>query len=67
MAGKCPSCQAAITNVDLKGPTIGNQVFGPLLRGYMAVCPRCQAIVGVMADPHAIAAEVAEKILGKKR
>ena len=69
MAARCPSCGSAIANVDLVGPHIGNSVFGPFMSGYLAVCPltTCRAVLGVIPDPHAIAAEAAKLILGKKR
>lgn len=67
MSGKCPACQQRIANVDLKGPHIGNSVFGPIKRGFVAVCPRCQTILGVVPDTTAIAAEVVEMLQNPKR
>jgi hypothetical protein len=65
MAAKCPKCEAEISNVDLVGTTIGNSVFGPQLRGAMAVCPRCRSVLGVTIDPVALVRDVA-KALGVK-
>lgn len=61
---KCPACGSTISHVDLKGPTIGNQVVGPLLPGWMAVCPNlgCQAVLGVVNDPEALASRVTQKL-----
>ena len=66
---KCPHCGQQITSVDLEGTTIGNKVFGPLMAGRLAVCPnlQCRKVLGVIADPAAIAAEVAKVLQGKNR
>ena len=62
---KCPKCEQTIPNVNLVGPTVGNNVFGPLLSGYTAVCPRCRSVLGVTVDPQAIARQVAKALGGK--
>lgn len=59
---KCPNCAQQISNVDLKPGPVGNQVFGPLVTGFIAVCPRCQAVLGVMNDANAIAKKVVEML-----
>jgi hypothetical protein len=68
MNGKCPSCGQRIGHVDLERGPVGNGVVGPLVAGYVAVCPTfsCRAVLGVMADPDAIAKKVIEAITGKK-
>lgn len=60
MTMKCPKCGRTIPGVDMIGPTVGNQVVGPLLDGYVAVCPRCRSILGVTVDPSAIAQQVTD-------
>lgn len=59
--GKCPGCQEMIAP-DLRRGPIGNQGFGPLVVGFIAVCPRCQTILGVLSDPDNIAAMVMTKL-----
>lgn len=61
---KCPHCQQNISSPDLKGPTIGNKTFGPLLVGYTAVCTNlaCQAVLGVTPDPQWIVDQVLKKL-----
>jgi hypothetical protein len=63
MAGKCPKCENTISNVDLQGPTIGNSVFGPLVPGMTAVCPRCRTVLGVTVDPVALKREIVKEVL----
>jgi hypothetical protein len=55
---KCPNCERTFSNVNLQGPTIGNTVSGPLLSGYTAVCPLCQAVLGVTVNPDVIVKQV---------
>ncbi len=68
MNAKCPRCSLRISTVDLECGPVGNQLVGPLVAGYVAVCPiiTCRAVLGVMPDPDAIAAMVAAKLSGKK-
>lgn len=66
MNGKCPKCEQIITNVNLEHGPIGNAVTGPLVPGYVAICPRCRTVLGVMPDPASIVRQVVEKITGKK-
>jgi hypothetical protein len=68
MNAKCPRCGLRISAVDLERGQVGNQVGGPLVAGYVALCPiiTCRAVLGVMPDPDAIAAMVAAKLSGKK-
>jgi hypothetical protein len=68
MNGKCPSCGQRLGHIDLERGPIGNTVVGPLVSGYVAVCPRfdCRAVLGVMADPDAIAQQVVKKLSGKR-
>jgi hypothetical protein len=65
MNAKCPSCDKAISNVNLERGPLGNSVFGPLVHGYAALCPTCRAVLGVMPDPANIAEMVAKKLGGK--
>jgi hypothetical protein len=55
-----------ITNVNLEHGPVGNTVTGPLVLGYVATCPRCRAVLGVMANPDSIVNKVVEKLTGKK-
>ena len=66
MNAKCPSCGQVITNVNLEHGPVGNPVSGPLVSGYVATCPRCRAVLGVMANPDSIVNKVVEKLTGKK-
>jgi hypothetical protein len=67
MNAKCPSCDKAISNVNLERGPLGNSVFGPLVPGYAALCPTCRAVLGVMPDPDTIAQKVVDMLGGKKR
>ena len=58
MIMKCPKCEQTIPRVELVGPTVGNEVVGPSLNGYVAVCPRCRSVLGVTVDPSAIVRQV---------
>jgi hypothetical protein len=66
MNGKCPKCEQVITSVHLERGPVGNTVSGPLVAGYVAICPRCRTVLGVMPDPDSIAQKVADKLSGKK-
>jgi hypothetical protein len=57
---KCPKCEQTIPSVELVGPTVGNQVIGPLLSGYVAVCPHCRSVLGVVVDPSDTARQVTD-------
>jgi len=61
-SGKCPKCEQIIGRPDLEHGPIGNQVSGPLLSGFTAVCPRCRTILGVLPDTDAIANAVAGRL-----
>ncbi|MEY9131846.1 hypothetical protein ABIE79_003313 [Bradyrhizobium diazoefficiens] len=65
MNGKCPSCDKAISSVNLAPGPLGNSLTGPLIAGFVALCPTCRAVLGVLPDPDAIARQVAAKI-GRK-
>jgi hypothetical protein len=62
---KCPSCQQTMANVDLERGPVGNPTFGPLISGFTAVCPRCRAVLGVIADPDAVAQKVVQALTKK--
>jgi hypothetical protein len=64
--GKCPSCGQMVMPNLRSGP-IGDQLAGPLVSGFIAVCPRCQTILGVLPDPSDIAAKVVNKLSAKGR
>ena len=68
MNAKCPSCGQRISSVDLERGPVGNQVTGPLVAGFVAICPQftCRAVLGVMPDLDAIASKVAEELGVKK-
>lgn len=59
---KCPSCDKAISNVALEAGPVGNTVTGPLVGGFVAKCPTCRAVLGVLPDVDAIASAVARKL-----
>ena len=63
MSGKCPKCERMI-RPDLERGPVGNQVSGPLVSGFIAVCPNagCRTILGVLPDPDAIAEFVISKL-----
>jgi hypothetical protein len=65
--GKCPSCDQTIGAPHLETGPIGNQLSGPLVAGFTAVCPRCRAILGVLPDTDAIANAVAKRLGAKTR
>ena len=62
MNAKCPACEEPISNLNLERGPLGNSVFGPLVAGYAATCPRCRAVLGIMSDPDAIAQQVVAKL-----
>jgi hypothetical protein len=66
MNGKCPKCGRFVTPALERGP-IGNPVAGPLISGYVAMCPTagCNAILGVFPDPDAIVEAVLNKMSGE--
>jgi phage FluMu protein Com len=66
MNAKCPKCEQIITNVDLELGPVGNSVTGPLASGYVAICPRCRTVLGVMPDLDSIVKKVLEKLTGQK-
>jgi len=63
MNGKCPKCGRFVTPALERGP-IGNPATGPLISGYVAMCPTggCSAILGVFPDPDAIVEAVLTKL-----
>jgi phage FluMu protein Com len=66
MSGKCPKCEQVIGNVLLEPGPLGNRFSGPMLAGFVALCPHCKTVLGVTADPDAIANTVVQR-LAKKR
>jgi hypothetical protein len=66
MNAKCPKCEQIITNVYLERGPVGNSVTGPLVAGYVAICPMCRTVLGVMPDPDSIVKRVVEKLTGQK-
>jgi hypothetical protein len=66
MSGNCPKCERVIGNVVLEHGPLGNQFSGPMISGFVAICPHCRTILGVVPDPDAIAQSV-EQRLTKKR
>jgi hypothetical protein len=38
---KCPKCERLIINVLLEKGPLGDQFAGPVLAGFVAVCPHC--------------------------
>jgi hypothetical protein len=67
MNGKCPNCGLVIKPALERGP-IGNKAAGPLISGYIAVCPTsgCNIILGVLPDPDAIVEAVVSKLSGEE-
>ena len=51
MNAKCPSCDKAIQSVKLERGPLGDPLIGLLVGGYVAVCPTCRAVLGVVPDP----------------
>ena len=62
MNAKCPSCGKAIHRVILEPGPLGDQFTGPLVSGYMVVCPDCRAALGAVPDLDAIADKVVARI-----
>jgi len=61
--GKCPKCEQSIT-VELRPGPIGNPDTTRLVleSGFIAVCPRCKTILGVISNSDNIAEKVAQEI-----
>lgn len=66
MNGKCPKCGRLVVPALERGP-IGNPIVGPLISGYIAICPTagCHVIMGVLPDPDAIVEAVVAKLSGE--
>ena len=62
MIGKCPSCKVQLFNVHLKSGQLGDPLAGPSITGFTAVCPQCEVILGVVADPVVLAADIVRRI-----
>ncbi len=65
--GKCPTCGTESNTFNMEQATIGNRTFGPFINGLSICCsnPGCKTILGVIADPSAIAADVAQRVVNK--
>jgi hypothetical protein len=66
MNGKCPKCGRMVTPALERGP-IGNPLVGPIISGYVAMCPTagCNVILGVLPDPDSIVEAVLNKVSGE--
>ena len=64
--GKCPKCEQSIT-VELRPGPIGNPSTRLVVEsGYVAVCPHCETILGVISDSDNIAEKVTQEIRTKQ-
>jgi phage FluMu protein Com len=60
--GKCPKCSADISQCDLDKIVIGDQFAGPFFHGVSMCCPKCKTVLGVSADPEALAQDIVQKL-----
>lgn len=63
--GKCPECKETVA-VDLRHGPIGGHVSGPMVTGFIAVCPRCETILGVLPGIDDIVRRVAEVVVKER-
>jgi phage FluMu protein Com len=57
--GKCPKCEKMIS-IELRRGPIGNPGTRLVLEnGFIAICPHCKTILGVLSDSDNIAEKVA--------
>ena len=45
---KCPKCEKLMNSVLLERGPLGNQFSGPVLAGFIAVCPHCRTVLGLL-------------------
>ena len=62
---KCPKCETAISQFDLREMIVGQRVTGPFFQGAAACCPSCGSVLGVMPEPNDFADLVAELVMKK--
>lgn len=67
--GKCPKCDQPVRHCDLDQIIVGDKAFGPFFHGVAMCCPnaKCHAVLGVSVDPLALAADIAQQVVGKLR
>jgi uncharacterized protein with PIN domain len=60
--GKCPNCNAVITNVRHEHVTVGQSLFGQKeWHGISYVCPSCSTVLSVQIDPVALYNDTVDK------
>jgi hypothetical protein len=65
--GKCPQCQQQVTQGDLHQLPVGNHHEGQVLQGMSICCPKCHTVLGVMADPAAMVADIVAQVTAALR
>jgi hypothetical protein len=60
--GKCPQCQQPVTQGDLHQMPVGNHHEGQVLQGMSICCPKCHTVLGVMADPASMVADIVAQV-----
>jgi hypothetical protein len=60
MPAKCPKCELAIANI--KGEKIKVEIGKSTWRGVSYVCPHCDSVLGVQADPIALKADIVDEL-----
>jgi hypothetical protein len=63
--GKCPRCEQPVDHCELDQIVIGNQLSGRFFHGASACCPKCHTVLGVFADPSALASDIAQQTTRK--
>lgn len=58
MAGNCPKCEKPVAQARMELLTVGDKFAGPSMNAKAAICPECNAILGVLAHPEEIAQAV---------
>jgi hypothetical protein len=60
--GKCPQCQQPVAQGHLHQMPVGNHHEGQVLQGLSICCPKCHTVLGVMADPASMVADIVAKV-----
>lgn len=61
MAGKCPSCQKAVTRVTIEKISAATATMS--WKGVSYICPLCRTIISVQIDPVALKTDTVNEVL----
>lgn len=61
---KCPYCATENVVADMKPITVGDGFAGPMFHGVAVTCAnqQCQKVLSIIADPSALAADIAHRV-----